>query len=66
MPFATGQLLHAFVFDRDCFPKVPDYGRSDVVVGLINLGIRGLHPLAYSELRPTSSTQLSIEAALAI
>ncbi|KAL8824811.1 MAG: hypothetical protein Q9191_004808, partial [Dirinaria sp. TL-2023a] len=21
MPFATGQLLHAFVFDRDCFPK---------------------------------------------
>ena len=22
MPFATGQLLHAFVFDRDCFPKV--------------------------------------------
>ncbi|KAL8818506.1 MAG: hypothetical protein Q9223_002869 [Gallowayella weberi] len=20
-PFATGQLLHAFVFDRDCFPK---------------------------------------------
>jgi hypothetical protein len=23
MPFATGQLLHAFFFDRDCFPKVP-------------------------------------------
>ena len=22
MPVATGQLLHAFVFDRDCFPKV--------------------------------------------
>ena len=22
MPFAFGQLLHAFVFDRDCFPKV--------------------------------------------
>ena len=21
-PLATGQLLHAFVFDRDCFPKV--------------------------------------------
>lgn len=21
-PFAFGQLLHAFVFDRDCFPKV--------------------------------------------
>ncbi|KAL8766244.1 MAG: hypothetical protein Q9209_006932 [Squamulea sp. 1 TL-2023] len=21
MPLATGQLLHAFVFDRDCFPK---------------------------------------------
>lgn len=21
MPFATGQLLHAFVFDRDCFPE---------------------------------------------
>ena len=24
MPFACGQLLHAFVFDRDCFPA--DYG----------------------------------------
>ena len=23
MPLACGQLLHAFVFDRDCFPKVP-------------------------------------------
>jgi len=22
MPLATGQLLHAFVFNRDCFPKV--------------------------------------------
>lgn len=22
MPLACGQLLHAFVFDRDCFPKV--------------------------------------------
>ena len=22
MPVACGQLLHAFVFDRDCFPKV--------------------------------------------
>ncbi|KAL8897574.1 MAG: hypothetical protein Q9207_007146 [Kuettlingeria erythrocarpa] len=22
LPLATGQLLHAFVFDRDCFPKV--------------------------------------------
>lgn len=21
MPLATGQLLHAFVFDRDCYPK---------------------------------------------
>lgn len=66
MPFATGQLLHAFVFDRDCFPKVPDYARSEVVVELINLGIRGFYPIAYSGLRPTSSTQLSIEAALAI
>jgi hypothetical protein len=24
MPFTSGQLLHAFVFDRDCFPA--DYG----------------------------------------
>ena len=23
MPLACGQLLHAFVFDRECFPKVP-------------------------------------------
>lgn len=26
MPFACGQLLHAFVFDRDCFPA--SYGRT--------------------------------------
>ena len=25
MPLATGQLLHAFVFDRDCFPKVYNF-----------------------------------------
>lgn len=66
MPFATGQLLHAFVFDRDCFPKVPSLKISDTVVGLINLGVRRLYSLAYSELRPTSSPQISIEAALAI
>jgi hypothetical protein len=24
-PLAQGQLLHAFVFDRDCFPKVSDW-----------------------------------------
>ena len=22
MPLATGQLLHAFIFDRECFPEV--------------------------------------------
>lgn len=26
MPFAAGQLLHAFVFDRDCFPE--SYGKT--------------------------------------
>ena len=66
MPFATGQLLHAFVFDRDCFPKVPSVRRSEVIVWLKSLGVRRLHPLAYSKLRPTSSPQLSIEVALAI
>lgn len=28
MPLASGQLLHAFVFDRDCFPKVCLVGPS--------------------------------------
>ena len=27
MPVACGQLLHAFVFDRDCFPKVGFLGK---------------------------------------
>ena len=30
IPFATGQLLHAFVFDRDCFPKVISSLRCDI------------------------------------
>jgi len=66
MPFATGQLLHAFVFDRDCFPKVPNVRLSEVIVWLKSPGVRRLHPLAYSKLRPTSSPQVSIEVALAI
>ena len=66
MPFATGQLLHAFVFDRDCFPKVPSSNLSDVVVWLTSQGVRRLYSLAHPELRPTSSTQLPIETALAI
>jgi hypothetical protein len=37
MPVACGQLLHAFVFDRDCFPKVlpfPFFLSSGVVLKL--------------------------------
>ena len=47
MPFASGQLLHAFVFDRDCFPKVsPPNPLLTFLAPLtpICVGIRGLHP----------------------
>ena len=30
MPIAAGQLLHAFVFDRDCFPEVSLLGNRCV------------------------------------
>lgn len=32
MPLATGQLLHAFVFDRDCFPKVNLFHKQNLAL----------------------------------
>ena len=37
MPLACGQLLHAFVFDRDCFPKVPFHPSNTTSSASINI-----------------------------
>lgn len=43
-PFTSGQLLHAFVFDRDCFPKVCEADGEVAFRLLIRvIGIRGFH-----------------------
>jgi hypothetical protein len=42
-PLASGQLLHAYIFDRDCFPKVCHRIACLQGLGLTNLGIRRLH-----------------------
>lgn len=66
MPFATGQLLHAFVFDRDCFPEVMIMRHIHALSGLSRLGIWRFHTFAYSQLRPAPTTHLSSKAALAV
>ena len=55
MPFATGQLLHAFVFDRDCFPKVWFPYETLQVSLLTLLGIRRFHHELQSSLRSETS-----------
>ena len=42
MPPVMGQLLHAFVFDRDCFPKVCDF-KAGITCAHHSLGVRTLH-----------------------
>ena len=46
MPLATGQLLHAFVFDRDCFPTVSQrlYSAYNLTPVLTSAGLWRLHP----------------------
>ena len=51
MPFATGQLLHAFVFDRDCFPKVILECNELTGFLLKPAGVWRLHPESHPELR---------------
>ena len=48
MPFATGQLLHAFVFDRDCFPQVLAPTPSSVSSCSREVGIRRFYSFAYT------------------
>jgi hypothetical protein len=43
MPLASGQLLHAFVFDRECFPEVFAATWKPVRIVLILLGIWRFH-----------------------
>lgn len=60
MPVATGQLLHAFVFDRDCFPKVY-IRRCETKARLQKLtvsGLRRLHPRPHPQLRSTQTSLL--------
>ena len=67
MPLATGQLLHAFVFDRDCFPVVSNFiesGCLDVI--LTAVGLRQLHTKEYTQLRAAPPSILSSLSSMAV
>lgn len=66
MPFATGQLLHAFVFDRDCFPKVrPAFLKRSSISDIPSLGLWRLYSGPYPKLRPAKARVLPSEALVA-
>jgi hypothetical protein len=51
-PFTSGQLLHAFVFDRDCFPKVCDVEFHVRYRANRRLGLWRFHPQEFSRVHP--------------
>ena len=70
-PLTCGQLLHAFVFDRDCFPKVcttrksgEDGGDKGIVVNVLK-GIRRFHHQALPSLRTPPTRRLPTQSLLA-
>ena len=65
MPFAFGQLLHAFVFDRDCFPKVGLKADLLVVLTLRLAGIWRLHTQTFTAIYTTAAGRLPGKPALA-
>ena len=56
MPVATGQLLHAFVFDRDCFPKVCVSSVGDMVDKIAAADISRPTVISSSTTHPTTSS----------
>ena len=58
-PLAQGQLLHAFVFDRDCFPKVKLLASRDGVhcADKFAPGLWQFHSRTYTELHPTKAAK---------
>lgn len=66
MPLATGQLLHAFIFDRDCFPKVVVFTSFDLQSSILTSeGIRGFHHRPYPTIRPATAPFISAQSVLA-
>lgn len=73
MPLATGQLLHAFVFDRDCFPKVSQppsplraYQIKPAQRDLTgDIGIWRFHTRPHAKLRSATPGHLPFRPALA-
>ena len=67
MPVATGQLLHAFVFDRDCFPKVcvRRFKQKELLQKLTTPGLRRFHPRPHTQLRPTQTGHLPLKTLMA-
>jgi hypothetical protein len=55
MPFAAGQLLHAFVFDRDTFPAVWHAIINDI--DLIKLTFLGIWQLYFEEFAAVCSNE---------
>jgi hypothetical protein len=65
MPFAFGQLLHAFVFDRDCFPKVSFKAGLSIVLILNFAGIWRFYTQAFTAIYTTAARRLSGKSAVA-
>ena len=65
MPIAAGQLLHAFVFDRDCFPKVVRALLLKCFRANRFEGIRWLYLEKHTKLHPTTSSDISLKSSMA-
>ena len=68
-PLAQGQLLYAFVFDRDCFPKVmispKQLTEMIVVANSLTTGIWRFHSQTYTELHSEATCQSCSNSTLA-
>jgi hypothetical protein len=58
-PLAQGQLLHAFVFDRDCFPKVKLLASRDgfCCADKFAPGLWQFHSRTYTKLYPAKAAK---------
>lgn len=66
-PLAQGQLLHAFVFNRDCFPKVKTLWTKTkpTVLKISALGIWRFYGQPYSKLHSKKAAKCSTVTAMA-
>ena len=68
-PLSSAQLLHSFVFDRDCFPRVPVSLTSllftSLLLDLLISGLRRVYPEIFQPVHHRSTTFVAGKCALA-